>query len=150
MECKVEKFQRSPCFATSTLPCNGTEERICQPNKPTTVLRKRSGQFIEVLPTELLEKDGPCQKMGHDNVALNLCPEGNKVNISINGTTLTATKTSLNVTIGNFTINVNSLIKEDIPMTSVVAVISITQGTPLHVVLGDSPDVKATLPFSKL
>ena len=142
----------SPCFATSTLPCNGTQERIYRSNKPTTVLRKRSSQFIEVFPTELLEKDRPCQEIGHDNVALNLCPDGSEVNISINGTTLTATKSSLNVTIGNFTINVNSEspIKVDTPMPSSVAVISITQGTPLHVVQGDSPDVKATLAFSKL
>ena len=150
MENKVEKFQLSPCFATSTLSCNGTQERVNLSNKSTTVLRKRSSQFIEALSTELLEENRPSEEAGDDNVALNLCPNGNKINISINGTTLTATKASLNVTIGNFTINVNSLIKEDTPMTSVVAMISITQGTPLHVVLGDSPDVKATLPFSKL
>ena len=85
-----------------------------------------------------------------DNVALNLCPDGSEINISINGTTLDATKTSLNVTIGNFTININSLIKEDVPLPSLMAVFSVIQGTPLHVVLGDSPDVKATLAFSKL
>ena len=146
----MEKFQLSPCFATSTLSCNGTQERVNLSNKSTTVLRKRSSQFIEALSTELLEENRPSEEAGDDNVALNLCPNGNKINISINGTTLTATKASLNVTIGNFTINVNSLIKEDTPMTSVVAMISIIQGTPLHVVLGDSPDVKATLPFSKL
>ena len=150
MEYRVEKFQMSPCLATSTLPCNGTQERIYRSNKPTTVLRKRSSQFIEVLSNELPKKDTLSEETGHDNVALNLCPDGSEVNISINGTTLTATKSSLNVTIGNFTINVNSLIKVDTPMPSLVAVISITQGTPLHVVLGDSPDVKATLPFSKL
>ena len=141
MVSKVEKFQMSPNFTTSTIPHNGTQERIY---RSTTTSRKRPSQ---VLSTELLEENRPT---GDSNVALNLCPDGNKINISINGTTLTATKTSLNVTIGNFTINVNSLIKQDTPMTSVVALISITQGTPLHVVLGDSPDVKATLPFSKL
>ena len=145
MECKVEKFRMSPCFA-STLPHNDTQERIYQADKPITVLRKRSSQFIEVLPTE----NRPCEATGDDNVTLNLCPDGNEINISINGTTLNVTKTSLNVTIGNFTININSLIKEDALLSSKVAVISVTQGTPLHVVLGDSPDVKATLPLSKL
>ena len=147
MEYKVEKFQMSSYFAPSAL---SDKERIYQSNKPTAVLTKRSSQFIEVLPTELLEENRPSEATGDDNVALNFCPDGSEINISINGTTLNATKTSLNVTIGNFTINVNSLMKEDIPLPSIVAVISVTQGTPLHVVLGDSPDVKATLPISKL
>ena len=121
MEYKVEKFQMSP----STLPRNDTQERIYQ------------------------STDKPSEATS-DNVALNFCPDGSEINISINGTTLNATKTSLNVTIGNFTININSLMKVDIPMPSIVAVISVTQRTPLHVVLGDSPDVKATLPLSKL
>ena len=150
MEHKVEKFQMSPCFVASTLPYNGTQERIHKSSKPVTVLRKRSSQFIEVLPTELLKNNRPTEEAGDDNVALNLCPDGSEINISINGTTLNATKTSLNITIGNFTININSLIKQDAPLPSLMAVFSITQGTPLHVVLGDSPDVRATLPFSKL
>ena len=148
MEYKVEKFQMSPYSAVSVLPHNDTQEG--NKPRPTAVLTKRSSQFIEVLPTELLEENRPSEESGDDNVALNLCPDGSEINISINGTTLNATKTSLNVTIGNFTININSLIKEDAPMPSIVAVISVTQRTPLHVVLGDSPDVKATLPFSKL
>ena len=148
MVSKVEKFEMSSYFT------NGTQERIYQ---STTTSSKRPSQ---VLPTKLLEVNRPSEETCDDsidlnlcsnnNVALNLCPDGSEVNISINGTTLTATKSSLNVTIGNFTINVNSLIKGHTPMPSLVAVISITQGTPLHVVHGDSPDVKATLPFSKL
>ena len=150
MEHKVEKFQMNTYFAASTLPYNGTQEKIYKSSKPVTVLRKRSSQFTEVLPTELLKRNMPTEEAGDDNVALNLCPDGSEINISINGTTLNATKTSLNITIGNFTININSLIKEHAPMPSLMAVFSITQGTPLHVVLGDSPDVRATLPFSKL
>ena len=155
MESKVEM---SP---TPTLSHNGAQERIYQSNKPTTVLRKRSSQFIEVLPNELQKKDRPSEETD-DNIALNLCPDGNEINISINGTTLNATKTSLNVTIGNFIININCLnpravIMEDesLPPTptqsSLVALGSFIQQNPLHVLLGESPhDVTATLSLSKL
>ena len=146
----MENFQMNPYFAASMLPYNGTQEKNYKSSKPATVLRKRPSQFIEVLPTELSERNRPTEEADDDNVALNLCPDGSEINISINGTTLNATKTSLNVTIGSFTININSLIKEDAPLPSFMAVFSVTQGTPLHVVLGDSPDVRATLSFSKL
>ena len=148
MECKVEKFQMSPCCTALTLSDDGAQEKT---HKVATVLQKRSGQFIEVLPTEPPQKDRPTEECEANNVAFNLCPDGSKVNISINGTTLIATKTSLNVTIGKFTINVgSSLIIEDAPTPSLVAVVSVIQGTPLHIVMGDSPDVGATLSFSKL
>ena len=157
MESNVEKFQMSP---TSTLPPSGAQERIYQSNKPTTVLRKRSSQFIEVLSNELPKKDTSSEETGDDNVALNLCPDGSEVNISINGTTLTATKTSLNVTIGNFIININCchsnphiVIVKDEPspiQSSLVALGSFIQQNPLHVLLGESPHATATLSLSKL
>ena len=130
-------------------------------NEPTTVLRKGSNKFIEVLPTELLKKNKSTEKSGHNNVALNLCPDGSEINITINGTTLNATKTSLNVAIGNFTININhhdphSLIIEDEPLPptppqpSLVALGSYIQQNPLHVLLGECPHITATLSLSKL
>ena len=148
MECKVEKFQMSPCFATSTVPHNGTKEGIYKLNKPTTVSTKGTGQFTEI-STQLLNKNN-CSS--NANVALNLCPGGNEIDISINGTTLMANKSSLQITIGHFTISINSLIDRpcDYPLLpNVVPVFSVVKGTPLHIVLGDSPDVRATLPFSK-
>ena len=161
MECKVEKFQMSPYFTASTLPQNGTQEGTCKPDKPTTVLTKRSSQFTEVLQTELPKKNKSSKKLDDTNVALNLCPDGSEINISINGTTLNATKTSLNVTIGNFIISINchdphTLIMQDEPIpptpsqTSSVALGSFIQQNPLHVLLGESPHVTATLSLSKL
>ena len=152
---RVEKFQMSPYFTASKLPCNGTQERVCKFNKSTTMLRKSSSQ-LELRQTQLLKKDRPSKKSVDSNVALNLSPNGSKLNISINGTTLNATKTSLNATIGNFTININSheLIREDVPYVppepSSVAVIT-SQGHPIHVAVEeDSACVKANLSLSKL
>ena len=75
MECKVEKFQMSPYFTASTLPHNGTQEGTRKPDKPTTVLTKRSSQFTEVLQTELPKKNKSSKKLDDTNVALNLCPD---------------------------------------------------------------------------
>ena len=55
-------------------------------------------QTMEYHKLQLLKKD---KLNGKDDVALNLSPDGNQFNISINGTTLTATKTTLNATIGD-------------------------------------------------
>lgn len=164
MECKVEKFQMSPCCTASTLLRRSSLEQrhVCKSSKPATLLRRKSSQ-LELLSTELQKKDRPASRETEEdgaNVALNLCPDGSEINININGTRLTATKTSLNATIGNFNISINccndacKLIKEDTPIPqpppvpSLVALVT-TQGNPLHVALGDSPDVKATLSLSK-
>ena len=158
---QVEKFQMSPYFTASKLPCNGTQEGVCKFNKSTTMLRKSSSQ-LELQQTHLLRKDRPSKKSDDSNVALNLSPDGSNLNISINGTTLNATKTSLTAAIGNFTININSheLIREDDlyvppepyvpPESSSVAVIT-SQGYPIHVAVEeDSACVKADASFSKL
>ena len=150
---RVEKFQMSPYFTASTLSLNGTEKGIHRSSKPTKILRRSSS----LLETRLMKKDRCSEKSDDSNVALNLCPDGSKINISINGTTLTATKTSLNVTIGAFTININAhtLMTGDCPAPppplepSLVAVVT-THGYPLHVTLEDSPCVKATHSLSKL
>ena len=150
---RVEKFQMSPYFTASTLSLNGTEEGIQRSSKPTKILRRSSS----LLETRLMKKDRCSEKSDDSNVALNLCPNGSKINISINGTTLTATKTSLNVTIGTFTININArtLMTGDCPAPapplepSLVAVVT-AHGYPLHVTLEDSPYVKATHSLSKL
>ena len=150
---KVEKFQTSPYFTASTLSHNGTEEGTHKSSKPTKVLRRSSS----LLETRLMKKDRFSEKLDDSNVALNLCPDGSKISMSINGTTLTATKTSLNATIGNFNISINdcTLIKGDCPVPppppepSLVAVVT-THGYPFHVTLEDSPCVKATHSLSKL
>ena len=153
---KTEKFQMSPYFTASTLSHNGTEEGTHKSSKPTKVLRRSSS----LLETRLMKKDRCSEKSDDSNVALNLCPDGSKISMSINGTTLTATKTSLNATIGSFIININCHESDaDIPIKhyvqppppepSLVAVVT-THGYPLHVTLEDSPCVKATHSLSKL
>ena len=150
---KVEKFQTSSYFTASTLSHNGTEDGTHKSSKPTKVLRRTSS----LLETRLMKKDRCSETSDDSNVALNLCPDGSKISMSINGTTLTATKTSLNATIGNFNISITdcTLIKGDFPVPppppepSLVAVIT-THGYPLHVALEDSPCVKANLSLSKL
>ena len=87
------------------------------------------------------------------NVALNLCPDGSKINISINGTTLTATKTALNATIGDFSISVNShdlskpLPAQNAPEPTTILVLS--GENPLHVVSGTPPYVTANITLGK-
>ena len=148
---RVEKFQMSPYFTASTLSHNGTEEGTHKSSKPTKVLRKSSS----LLETRLMKRDECSKKSDDNNVALNLCPDGSKINISINGTTLTATKTSLNATIGAFTISINALtlMTGDAPRPpiepSLIAVYT-AHGFPLHISLEDSPCVKATHSLSKL
>ena len=150
---RVERFQISPCVTASKLSCATQEEAVGDPS--TTVPRKCSKK-----PSE--EPDGD-----DTSVALNLCPDGSKINISINRTTIIATEFSLTATIGCFNIRINSphdgrkLIIGDLPCPvpppppepSLVAVVT-TQGYPLHVTLEDSPcnspTVKATLALSKL
>ena len=146
---RVERFQISPCVTASKLSCATQEEAVGDPS--TTVPRKCSKK-----PSE--EPDGD-----DTSVALNLCPDGSKINISINRTTIIATECSLTATIGCFNIRINSphdgrkLIIGDLPCPvrppppepSLVAVVT-THGYPLHVALEDSPCVKATHPLSKL
>ena len=145
MEYKVEKFQKGSYSPPLILPKNGTQEETWKSNKSTTVSNKSSTQFIEGKSSEsTVEK----------NVVLNLCPDGSKFSININGTTLKATKTSLRATIGCFTINIDSLIQRlDAPLQHIVEVINSEQGHPLHIVLPvgdlDSPVVKANLSSSK-
>ena len=149
---KVEKFQRSRYFTVSTLPLTGTKEGTHKSGKSIAEAAKNRPSELD---PQLPEKNN--DELEDSNIAVNLCPDGNSINLSINGTTLTATKTSLNATIGNFTISINdcTLIKGDCPVPppppepSLVAVIT-THGYPLHVALEDSPCVKATHSLSKL
>ena len=141
---KLEKFQIAPHLIASSLPNNGSQEGASECNKSATTLKDRSSR-----------------KPDDTNLTLNLCPDGSRINISINGTTLTATKTSLNATIGSFVISINcqddiALMKEDKPLplkpseSTSLTLASFIQQNPLHAVLGDPPLVKATLSLSKL
>lgn len=168
MEYKVERFQISPCFAASrrtALPHNAaTEERThvkseVKSNKSTTVVGKSSSQSDSCQQSKKSEKSDDANVAS--SVALDLCSDGSKINISINGTTLTATETSLNAIIGNFTISINSNdactpMRVDYPVPpspdehSLVAVVT-TYGKPLHIAVeGNSADVKATLSLTNI
>lgn len=151
---RFEKFQMSPYSTASTPLCNGTEGAH-KSNKSAVVLGKSL--------TQLLKEDRSREKADESNVALNLCPDGSKIDISINGTTLAVTKTFLTATIGNFTISINcndacTLTKEDKPLSPVppkptsesVLLTSFIQQNPLHAVLEDPAHIKATLPLGKL
>lgn len=155
MESKVAKFEMSPSFTASVLPHNGVPERTYKASRPiSTLIRKRLSQ-LEALPSQQ-QKNRINEEHDQFNTAVNLCPDGSEISISANGTTLTATKTSLNVTIGKFTICIKScddhtLIKEDNPIPSAVALVSIAKGTPLHVILEDGVlHVTAARSFSEL
>ena len=110
------------------------------------MLNKTSSQL------ELLKKDRKPQ----NKVSLDLSPDGGKLGITINGTTLNVTKNSCDITIGNFSIKLNShLNRTPYPLSviqpSTVATVSLSLGNPLHIIsTGDSPYVTAALSLSKL
>ena len=153
---RIEKFQMSPYFTASTLSHNSNEEGTHKSSKPTKVLRRSSS----LLETRLMKKERSSKKSDDANVSLSVYPDGSSVNISVNETTLTATKSSLNATIGSFIISINCQESVDThtstkyyaspppPEPSLVAVVT-TYGYPLHVSLEDSPCVKATHSLSK-
>ena len=153
MEYKTEEFQKSSYFPVAMLPKNGIQEETRRSNNSTTVSTKNSTQFKEELPVQLLDEGKSIEKTAENDVALDLCPDGSKISININGTTLEATKTSLRATIGLFNINIDSLIRPDAPRprSSLTRVINVEQDLPLHmhIVQGGSPDVRANLPSSK-
>jgi len=111
-------------------------------NKPT----KTSSQV------KLLKKDSKPQ---NDKISLDLSPNGSQLNITINGTTLNATKNLCDITIGNFSIKLNNYSnRTPYPLSTIepstVAVISRSLGTPLHIIsIGNSPHVTAALSLSK-
>ena len=143
----MEKFQLSPSFTASTLPEDGATWPSYKHNKSTIMLNKTSSQL------ELLNKDS---KLQNDKVSLDLSPDGGQLSITINGTTLNVTKNSCDITIGNFSIKLNShLNRTPYPLSviqpSTVAAVSLSLGNPLHIIsTGDSPYVTAALSLSKL
>jgi len=149
MEYKVQKFQISPSFTTSTaLPEDGATWSSFNLNKPTKMSNKTSSQL------ELPKKSSKPQ---NDKVSLDLCPDGSQLSISINGTTLNVTKNSCDITIGNFSIKLNNQCcnRTSYPLSAIqpstVAVVSLSLGTPLHIIsTGDSPQITAALSLSKL
>ena len=148
MEHKVEKFQLSSSFTASTLPEDGSAWSTFNLNKPTNMSNKTTSQL------EPLKKSSKPQ---NDMVSLDLSPDGSQLNITINGTTLNVTKNSCDITIGSFSIKLNSHFnRTPYPLSAIepstVSVVSVPLGTPLHIIsTGDSPpQVTAALSLSKL
>ena len=143
----MEKFQFSPSFTASTLSEDGATWPSYKHNKPTIMLNKSSSQL------ELLNKD---TKPQNDKVSLDLSPDGGQLSIIINETRLIVTKSSCDITIGNFSRKLNShLNRTPYPLSviqpSTVAAVSLSLGNPLHIIsTGDSPYVTAALSLSKL
>ena len=139
----METFQLSPA---STLPEDGATWTSYK-HKSAIMLNKTSSQ------SEPLNGDNKPQ---NDKVSLDLSPDGGKLSIIINGTTLDATKNSCDINIGNFSIKLNNhLNRTPYPLSviqpSTVAVVSVSLGNPLHIIsTGDSPYVTAALSLSKL
>ena len=151
MESKIEMLQKSSYSSALTLPKNGIQEESRRSNKSTTVSTKNLTQFKEAPPAQLLDEGKSIEKTVENNVELNLCPDGSKISININGTTLEATETSLRATIGLFNINIDSLIRPPDAPLPLTRVINAEQELPLHmhIVQGGSPDVRANLSSSK-
>ena len=121
---------------------NCTQRQTLKCSKPPIETNKKTSDH----ELELLEKDKEiCEETDKADV-LNLCHGQSELNVSINGTNLTTTDTSLNAVIGNFS---NFLERQNKPLSSRVAVISISLGKPLFVVLGRRPYVTAAISFSK-
>ena len=105
---------------------------------------------------EVIIEDEPTKP----NIDINLHPDGNQVDIDINGTVLNVTKRSFDITIGKFSISLSSQSTINPLVTSThllpspilaVAVLSVSTGNPLHIVTGDSgASVIANLSLSKL
>ena len=99
------------------------------------------------------------------DVGINLCPDGNQVDLDIEGTTLNVTKTSFNMTIGRFSISLNNkdnkntndsslneITRTEIRTTTQTAIFVVSEAkqNPLFVVMEEfSTCVTAKLPLSK-
>ena len=148
MEYKVEKFQLSPSLTIPTLE-DGATWSSYKLNKPTNMSNKTTSQL------EVLKKSSKPQN--DDKVSLDLSPDGSQLNITVNGTTLNVTKNSCDITIGNFSISLNSQCCNRTPyplsviQPSTVAVVSDLLRNPLHIIsTGDSLHVTAALSQCKL
>lgn len=95
-------------------------------------------------------------KLIKPNVDIDLDPDGSQVHIDVNGTVLNVTKTSFNVTIGNFAVTLKPNNSIDIDTSTnrvaknplVIVILSSYNGKPLHV-LTDDNQVTAKLSLSK-
>ena len=118
---------------------------------------------IKISPTQSIDKPrGGLIEEGEEedktNIDVDLRSDGNQVDININGTIVKATKRSIDITIGRFSISISNRCTGDNrttdllpPPVLVVAVLSVSTGKPLHVVTEDScTSVTANLSLSKL
>ena len=118
---------------------------------------------IKISPTQSIDKPrGGLIEEGEEedktNIDVDLRSDGNQVDININGTIVKATKRSIDITIGRFSISISNRCTGDNrttdllpPPVLVIAVLSVSTGKPLHVVTEDScTSVTANLSLSKL
>lgn len=117
---------------------------------PTRPPDKSRGELIE---------EGEEEEPTKPNVDINLQPDGNQMGININGTIVNATRRSIDITIGRFSITISNRFgggittSTDLLPSSVmaVAILSVCTGKPLHVVTEDSStSVTANLSLGKL
>ena len=130
-----------------------TSQETDQPLQSFTDRQMPSGSKLPIEIDKNLEKSREMrEETDKADVELNICPGRSDFNIRVNGTSLTTTNTSLNATIGNFSISVNFLdYPYDRPMlSSALAVASVSLGKPLFIVLGSYPYVTAAVSLSKI
>ena len=90
-----------------------------------------------------------------------LAPDGGQVEIDINGTTLNATKNSISINIGNFSITIknrdntttsnretSTTLEEPLPILA-TAILSAFTNRPLHIVTGEMHSISANVSLSK-
>ena len=129
----------------------GTCREIDQPSGSSTERQMPDGSKLPIEADKNLEKNREMrEETDKAEVVLNICPGRSDFSIKVNGTSLTTSSTSLNATIGNFSLSVNFLdypCNRPLPFT--VAVASVSLGKPLFVVLGSYPYVTAAVSLSK-
>ena len=166
MECKAVKFQQSP---VSTSPENGDQQLIYKFRTPYVCVCCLCAVCVcafvmcicvcvcltvTVINNESSKGLTDNTSSNKNDVALNMYPDGSRLSISIDGKTADITKISFDTTMEGFSIIIScrdrDLSTELLPARAVrssvtILVISVSMSNPLHIVLGDTPYVTASI-----
>ena len=129
MECKVGKYQQSP---VSTSPENGDQQLICKSSMSPTMMDNG--------PSKGLTDNSSSNK---NDDALNVYQDGDQLSINNSKIIADVIKTSLSASNHDH----SKLLPAQDKIT--ILVISVTTNNPLHVVLGDTPYVTASITLGK-
>ena len=170
MECKVEKFQQSPA---STSPENGDKQLIykfknayicvcclCAVCMCAFVMCICVCVCLSVTVINNESRLTGNTSSNNNDVALNVHPDESQLSISINGKTANVTKISFDTTIEGISIIISChdhnlspdrklLPAREARSSITILVISVSMSNPLHIVLGDTPYVTASITQGK-